>query len=218
MVRRLIYKILGSRRKKTDQKPAAPEPAKKQSRNRNRKRKPRQKADRWTLDSFKVKPEEGKVRFHDLEIHERIMHAIHDLGFEYCTPIQAKVLAHASDNHNIAGRAQTGTGKTAAFLITLFSRFLANSKREKPRPGFPRALVLAPTRELVLQIESDARELAKYTPFRTIAVYGGSDIEKMKREIRGKGYRCCRRNTGKTDRPHAPESPEPSEHRSSYNR
>ena len=112
-----------------------------------------------------------------------MMHAIADLGFEYCTPVQEQVLSLAKDGQNVAGRAQTGTGKTAAFLILIFSEFL--KKRAEPsRPkGAPRALVLAPTRELVIQIIKDAEAVGRYCPFHCQAVYGGMDFEKQRAEL-----------------------------------
>lgn len=137
----------------------------------------------WTLDQFQVEPAEGKTRFHDIGLPDQIMHAIADLGFQYCTPIQSKVLTHTKSGDNVAGRAQTGTGKTAAFLITVFSSFLGRGGKEARKTGRPRALVLAPTRELVIQIIKDAEELAKYCPFRCLAVYGGMDLDRQQRAL-----------------------------------
>jgi ATP-dependent RNA helicase RhlB len=127
---------------------------------------------------------EGKTRFQDLDLPPEIMHAIADLGFQYCTPIQAGALPHLLQGRDLFGRAQTGTGKTAAFLLTMFAKFLRNPISGERRPGTPRALVLAPTRELVIQIEKDARELAKYTPFEILAVFGGMDYDKQRRILR----------------------------------
>jgi ATP-dependent RNA helicase RhlB len=111
------------------------------------------------------------------------MHAIADLGFQYCTPIQAKTLVHAIAGQNIAGRAQTGTGKTAAFLISMFSQFLQNPLQPNRPKGTPRALVLAPTRELVIQIKDDAKGLGKYCDFHCVAIYGGADFGKQKEKL-----------------------------------
>src|SRR5438094_219157 len=103
-------------------------------------------------------------------------------GFTHCTPIQEKALPLALAGRDVAGQAQTGTGKTAAFLITIFTRLLA---RERPgRPAAPRALVIAPTRELVVQIANDARLLGQATPFGIQAVYGGIDYHKQRSELR----------------------------------
>lgn len=149
----------------------------------DRSRRRRAKKDPWTLDQFQVPEKAGEARFHDLGLSEPIMHAIADLGFKYCTPIQAKTLIHANAGQNIAGRAQTGTGKTAAFLVSMFSQFLKDPIHG-PRPkGRPRALVLAPTRELVIQIVDDAKGLGKYCGFHSIAIYGGADFGKQKTKL-----------------------------------
>ena len=137
----------------------------------------------WTVADFDVPPREGEVRFHDLSLPAEIMHGVADLGFRYCTPIQAKVLLPARAGHNVAGRAQTGTGKTAAFLIAAFSRFLEHPLPDDRPAAKPRALVLAPTRELVIQIVKDAVEIGRHCPFRSMAVYGGMDLERQRRDL-----------------------------------
>jgi ATP-dependent RNA helicase RhlB len=109
------------------------------------------------------------------------MHAIQDLGFEYCTPVQAEALPAALAGRDVAGRAQTGTGKTAAFLIRIFQHMLTSPSPAGRRPDSPRALVLAPTRELAMQIEADAKALGKYCPFHTVALFGGEDTDKQKK-------------------------------------
>jgi len=134
----------------------------------------------WNPDSFKVEPEEGKTRFHDIDLPDDIMHAIDDLEFKYCTPIQAEILPLTLDGKDMAGKAQTGTGKTAAFLLGIFTQFFRKAKG-RPELGRPRALILAPTRELAMQIRDDAEKLGKYTPCRTAAVYGGIDYDKQRR-------------------------------------
>ena len=111
------------------------------------------------------------------------MHAIHDLGYEYCTPIQAGVLQGIMQGRDAVGQAQTGTGKTAAFLIGTFTNLLRKPHPD-PVPGTPRALVLAPTRELAIQIELEARELCRHTPFASLAVFGGQDYERQRRVLR----------------------------------
>ncbi|MBN2301960.1 MAG: DEAD/DEAH box helicase [Lentisphaerae bacterium] len=137
----------------------------------------------WSISDFIVEPREDAKRFHDFDLPEPIMHAIYDLGFKYCTPIQEKVLMHVREGQNVAGKAQTGTGKTAAFLICIFARFIANQSRTPDKKGAPRALVLAPTRELVIQITKDAKDLSKYCPINCAAVYGGMDFERQQNEI-----------------------------------
>jgi ATP-dependent RNA helicase RhlB len=139
--------------------------------------------ERWDVSQFKVPPAEGKTRFHDFDLPNPLLHAICDLGFEYCTPIQAEILPSSLSGKDASGRAQTGTGKTAAFLITVITRMLNNPIQGKRKPGTPRILVLAPTRELVLQISEEARQLSKYTDLRTISVFGGMDYEKQRKQL-----------------------------------
>ncbi len=78
----------------------------------------------WTLDQYQVEPAEGKKRFQDFDLPSELMHAVADLGFQYCTPIQTLSLEHALAGKNVAGKAQTGTGKTAAFLVAILTRYL----------------------------------------------------------------------------------------------
>jgi len=139
--------------------------------------------ERWDVSQFKVSPAEGKTRFHDFDLPNPLLHAISDLGFEYCTPIQAEILPSSLSGKDASGRAQTGTGKTAAFLITVITRMLNNPIQGNRKPGTPRILVLAPTRELVLQISEEARHLSKYTDLQTISVFGGMDYEKQRKQL-----------------------------------
>ncbi|MEL6821578.1 MAG: DEAD/DEAH box helicase [Calditrichota bacterium] len=141
---------------------------------------------RWDPASFKVDPQEGKTRFHDLNLPNSVMHAIADLGYEYCTPIQAEVLPSTLKGTDATGQAQTGTGKTAAFLITILNHIKRNPIKGKRKYGTPRALILAPTRELVLQIADDATKLAKYSNVRILTVFGGMDYQKQKNQLNGK--------------------------------
>ena len=139
----------------------------------------------WRPSQFKVAPVEGKTRFHDFDLPEPLMHAIYDLGFQYCTPIQAEILPSTLSGKDASGRAQTGTGKTAAFLIAVITRMLNNPLQGERKPGTPRVLVIAPTRELVMQISEEARQLIKYTDLIVIAVFGGMDYEKQRRQLAG---------------------------------
>ena len=107
------------------------------------------------------------------------MHAIADLGFEYCSPIQGTVLPHTLQGHDAIGKAQTGTGKTAAFLITIFNDMLSYPPEGERFVGEPRALVIAPTRELVVQIAADAADLAKHTNLKVVTLIGGMDYQKQ---------------------------------------
>lgn len=140
----------------------------------------------WDPADFAVTSAEGKVRFHDLDLPDPLMRAIAELGFQYCTPIQAEILPSTLAGRDAAGRAQTGTGKTAAFLITVITRMLRRPLSETPGKGAPRVLVLGPTRELVMQIADEARELAKHTPLTITSVFGGMDYEKQRRQLTGR--------------------------------
>jgi ATP-dependent RNA helicase RhlB len=133
----------------------------------------------WSIDDFKVEPKEDEVRFHDLDLREELMHGIADLGFKYCSPIQGAVLPHTLQGHDAIGKAQTGTGKTAAFLITIFNDLLCHPVESERFVGEPRALVIAPTRELVMQIAADAEELARHTGLQVATLIGGMDYQKQ---------------------------------------
>lgn len=138
----------------------------------------------WDPASYVVPEAEGKKRFVDFGLPGEILHAVADLEFQYCTPIQAQSLEFSLEGKNVAGRAQTGTGKTAAFLIAVLTRYLRTPERRNLKPGTPRALILAPTRELVIQICKDAEALGKYCgDVRSLAVYGGMDYERQRREL-----------------------------------
>jgi ATP-dependent RNA helicase RhlB len=133
----------------------------------------------WTADEFVVPAEEGKTRFHDLGLEDSLMRGIADLGFKYCSPIQAQVLPHTLQGHDAIGKAQTGTGKTAAFLITIFNDLLLHPSESERFVGEPRALVIAPTRELVMQIAADAEDLGRHTGLQVVTLIGGMDYQKQ---------------------------------------
>ena len=124
----------------------------------------------------------SELRFDSLTLDERVQAGIRDAGFEFCTPIQASTLPIALQQHDVAGQAQTGTGKTAAFLIATFERLL---KSEPPSDGQkqPRAFMLAPTRELAMQIATDAEVLGKHTNLDVALAYGGTDYDKQRNRI-----------------------------------
>ena len=138
---------------------------------------------KWSMDQFVVEPMEGKKRFHDFDIPGEVMHGIAELGFKYCTEIQALSLEQALAGKNIAGKAQTGSGKTAAFLVAILTRYLRTPENRAKEGGNPRALVIAPTRELVIQICKDADAIGKYSGLRFLAVYGGMDYDRQKKEV-----------------------------------
>jgi ATP-dependent RNA helicase RhlB len=124
------------------------------------------------------------LRFDSLALHDSVREGIRDAGFEFCTPIQASTLPIALEPRDVAGQAQTGTGKTAAFLVATFQKLLASTP-DPERKKQPRAFMLAPTRELAMQIAKDAELLGKHTGFKIGLAYGGTDYEKQRRTIEG---------------------------------
>lgn len=122
------------------------------------------------------------LRFDSLVLDERIQAGIRDVGFEFCTPIQASTLPIALQQRDVAGQAQTGTGKTAAFLVAAFQRLL-NSEAPVEGQKQPRAFILAPTRELAVQIAKDAEVLGKHTGLIVGLAFGGTDYEKQRAHI-----------------------------------
>ena len=152
-----------------------------------RRRKPRRRnASGWDLRQFQVPAVAGKWRFHDFDLPLPLMRAIHALGFEYCTPIQAEALTHTLLGGDVVGKAQTGTGKTAAFLISILAYFLEEEAPNAQKAGAPRALIVAPTRELALQIEKDAKALARFTDLKVASVVGGMEYQKQREALGGK--------------------------------
>ncbi len=150
----------------------------------NRQEKPRRArsapvVSTWKLEDFVVEPQAGKTRFHDFALSPELMHAIHDLGFPYCTPIQAEVLGYTLKGQDAIGRAQTGTGKTAAFLISIITQLQQTPAPKERYMGEPRALIIAPTRELVVQIAKDAELLTKYSGLNVMSFVGGMDFDKQ---------------------------------------
>ena len=119
---------------------------------------------------------EGKVSFFSLDLAPEIKAAAQTLNFQYCTPIQEQSLPHAIAGKDLAAKAQTGTGKTAAFLASSMSYCLKNPlPPEKRKEGSCRVLVLSPTRELAIQIKNDADGLARYTDLNNLVIFGGMD-------------------------------------------
>ncbi|MAD91299.1 MAG: ATP-dependent RNA helicase RhlB [Gammaproteobacteria bacterium] len=123
------------------------------------------------------------LRFDCLELHENLQASIRDAGFEFCTPIQANTLPIALNSCDVAGQAQTGTGKTAAFLIAAFQHLLSNQNNENKKQKQPKAFILAPTRELAIQIAKDATILGKNTDLTIGLAYGGTDYEKQREKL-----------------------------------
>jgi ATP-dependent RNA helicase RhlB len=121
--------------------------------------------------------------FDSVALHPELQQGIKSLGFTQMTPIQEQVLRFTLAGHDAIGRAQTGTGKTAAFLISIINDLLSNPVRDERFRGEPRALILAPTRELALQIESDAVELLKHTKLSVVTLLGGVDYDKQRKSL-----------------------------------
>lgn len=125
----------------------------------------------------------SNIRFDSLDIPQEVQQGIEESGFSLCTPIQAETLPIALSGKDVAGQAQTGTGKTAAFLIAVYSYLLRHPASEQRKVNQPRALILAPTRELAVQIHKDAEVLGKYTGFKLGLIYGGTGYDSQRRQL-----------------------------------
>ena len=169
-------------RKRPPRKPRSEQPRPPQSERSSTPKRPPVDESPWELSEFQVEPQEGKARFHDLDLHPKLMRSIHALGWEYATPIQGEILPGTLKGKDMAGRAQTGTGKTAAFLISIINHCL-NKPLQKHSMNCPRALIIAPTRELAIQIGKDADGLNKFTGLRTVVLFGGMDFTKQQRQL-----------------------------------
>lgn len=121
--------------------------------------------------------------FSDLGLPESVLMGVQDAGFTYCTPIQAATLPKALAGHDVAGQAQTGTGKTAAFLLAVFDRLLRVPAQAERRANQPRALIIAPTRELAIQIHKDALVLGRHCGLRLQLAYGGTGYDSQRKAI-----------------------------------
>ena len=122
------------------------------------------------------------MNFSELDLPYEVKQGIEHTGFTLCTPVQEAVIPRALRGEDVAAQAQTGTGKTAAFLISLFSRMIRNPAVDLG--DSPQALIIAPTRELADQIYHEAARLGKFTGFRLLAVYGGIDYQKQMETLR----------------------------------
>ena len=124
------------------------------------------------------------VRFASLDLDPSILRGIEDVGFEYCTPIQAESLPAVLAGRDVEGQAQTGTGKTAAFLVGIMNLLLREPRGPGADDGQPRAIVLAPTRELAVQIHRDAEQIGQHTGLRFGVVFGGTGYESQRQMLR----------------------------------
>ena len=121
------------------------------------------------------------MKFTELKLPEVVQQGVDDAGFEALTPVQQESIPLALQGRDVAAQAQTGTGKTAAFLIALFCKLLGSGRRTSNNP---RALVMAPTRELVVQICMDAELLGRHTGLKVQPIFGGVDYEKQRQALR----------------------------------
>lgn len=121
--------------------------------------------------------------FASLNLHPLLLEGLHAAGFERLTPIQAQTLPLALTGRDIAGQAQTGTGKTLAFLVSMMQRILVNPAKADRGDGDPRALILAPTRELAMQIHADAEKIVGTTGLKLGLAFGGVDYERQARQF-----------------------------------
>ena len=138
------------------------------------------------VETPESKPESETVSFDIFDLEQPLRDAIAKLGFEFCTPIQAQSLVHTLAGHDVTGKAQTGTGKTAAFLITIINDLLTNPIKGDRFLAEPRALIIAPTRELAMQIADDSVQLTEFTDLHTVTLVGGEDYQKQTRALDAK--------------------------------
>ena len=120
------------------------------------------------------------VSFASFDLHPALLAGLEAAGFNRCTPIQALALPVALAGRDVAGQAQTGTGKTLAFLVTVMNRLLTRPALAERKPEDPRALILAPTRELAIQIHKDAVKFGSQLGLKFALVYGGVDYDKQR--------------------------------------
>ncbi len=122
--------------------------------------------------------------FTNFDLHPLLQQGLDDSGFTRCTPIQEMTLAPALAGRDVAGQAQTGTGKTCAFLVALMNRLLTTPAVADRKDSDPRALIIAPTRELAIQIDKDAQAIGRHTGLKTALIYGGVDYDKQRQQLK----------------------------------
>ena len=123
------------------------------------------------------------TKFSSFDLPAEVLQGVEESGFSYCTPIQAESLPVALQGKDIAGQAQTGTGKTAAFLLAAYAHLLKHPAPDTRKKNQPRCIILAPTRELAVQIHKDAEMLGKHTGLKHVAVFGGTGYDTQKQAI-----------------------------------
>ncbi|MCG6898618.1 MAG: ATP-dependent RNA helicase RhlB [Gammaproteobacteria bacterium] len=124
-----------------------------------------------------------EIPYSNFSLPDKLMQGIEDAGFSMCTPIQAETLPVVLSGRDVAGQAQTGTGKTAAFLVAVYNQLLTHEANEQRKPNQPRALILAPTRELAIQIHRDALVIGGHTGLKPVLAYGGTGYDQQRDEI-----------------------------------
>ena len=123
------------------------------------------------------------IAFSSFSLPDKLIQGIEDAGFSMCTPIQAETLPVALTGKDVAGQAQTGTGKTAAFLVAVYNYLLTHEVDKHRKVNQPRALILAPTRELAIQIHRDASVIGQHTGLKPVLAYGGTGYDQQRDEI-----------------------------------
>ena len=124
------------------------------------------------------------IFFDSFDLQPNLLAGLHAAGFTRCTPIQALTLPVALAGRDVAGQAQTGTGKTAAFLVAILQHLLTKPAFAERGSTDPRALIIAPTRELAIQIEKDFQSIGGHTGLRSALIYGGVDYDKQRQQLR----------------------------------
>lgn len=123
------------------------------------------------------------ITFSSLKLPKELLQSIESAGFSKCTPIQAETLPVSLAGRDVAGQAQTGTGKTAAFLIACYAYLLNNPASDMRKANQPRAIILAPTRELAVQIHKDAVLFNQGLPFKLGLIYGGAGYDEQRKQL-----------------------------------
>ena len=124
------------------------------------------------------------ITFESFDLHPSVLSGLHACGFTRCTPIQALTLPVALPGRDVAGQAQTGTGKTAAFLVAVLNRLLTRPAVTARKMTDPRAIIVAPTRELAIQIDKDFRAIGRDTGLTSALIYGGVDYDKQRESLK----------------------------------
>ena len=124
------------------------------------------------------------ITFESFDLHPHVLSGLHATGFMRCTPIQALALPVALSGRDVAGQAQTGTGKTAAFLVAVLNRLLTRPAGTDRKLTDPRAIIVAPTRELAIQIDKDFHAIGRDTGLTSALIYGGVDYDKQREALK----------------------------------